>query len=353
MAKVLVIRLSSLGDVAMLVPVMVSVASKYPQSRFTVMTRAAFAPLFNELTFNVSVIPVETTRKHKGIIGLLRIIGKVLFRGYSHVADEHDVLRSKIIRLMMRISGCKVRHIDKGRGEKQEMISTKKVFPPLEHTVDRYFDTFKKLGFPAKMISFDFFDFKLRDMSALKDLLPVKNKSWIGIAPFAKHKGKIYPPDKMESIINTLVSDGKMIFLLGGKEDIPVFDKWKQKYPDNIVNTAGLLSLEKELLLVSYMDVVISMDSANMHLASLVNVPVISVWGATHPSLGFYGLNQEPANAAQIDLECRPCSVYGEKPCERIDYACLEQLPETLILEKVNKILSEKYQDKTAHTIQR
>lgn len=346
MAKVLVIRLSSLGDVSLLVPVMVSVASKYPQSRFTVMTKAAYAPLFNDLTFNVNVIPIDTAKKHNGVIGLFRIVSKVLFRGFTHVADEHDVLRSKVVRWAMMMTGCKVRHIDKGRSQKQEMIRTKKVNTPLEHTTKRYLDTFKRLGFPAQMIAFDFFDFKMKDLFVLKGIVPEKNKPWIGIAPFAKHKGKIYPPEKMENIINILISQGNTIFLLGGKEDKHIFDEWKRKHPSDVINTAGLFGLERELLLLSCMDVVISMDSANMHLASLVNIPVVSIWGATHPSLGFYGYNQNPYNAVEIDLKCRPCSVFGDKPCERIDYACMTELPEKMVIEKVNKILTEKHPPK-------
>lgn len=342
MAKVLVIRMSSLGDVAMLVPVVMSVAAKYPQSRFTVLTRTAFAPLFKDLAFNINTISVDPSKKHKGFIGLLLIINKVMFRGFTHVADEHDVLRSKFIRFFMKLTGSKVRHIDKGKQDKAEMILSKKVYPPLKATTERYLDTFSRLGLPAKMVFSDFFDFKQRDLSIFKDKLPAKQKAWIGIAPFAKHKGKTYPPEKMENIIKELVQDGNTIFLLGGKGENDIFERWQRKQPDLIINMAGKLNLEKELLLISYMDVVVSMDSANMHLASLVNVPVVSIWGATHPSLGFYGFNQDPNNAVQIGLNCRPCSVFGDKPCERGDYACLQQLPEEAVLDKINEILSKK-----------
>ena len=87
------------------------------------------------------------------------------------------------------------------------------------------------------------------------------------------------------------------------------------------------------------MDTLISMDSANMHLASLFGVPVISVWGATHPFAGFYGWAQPADNAVQIDLYCRPCSVFGNKPCYRGDHACMQQLPEEKIMEKVMNII--------------
>jgi ADP-heptose:LPS heptosyltransferase len=93
---------------------------------------------------------------------------------------------------------------------------------------------------------------------------------------------------------------------------------------------------------MSHLDVMLSMDSANMHLASLTATPVVSVWGATHPYAGFMGWNQDPENVIQVSLECRPCSIYGQKPCMRGDYACLNNIAPETIVERINKILSKK-----------
>lgn len=83
----------------------------------------------------------------------------------------------------------------------------------------------------------------------------------------------------------------------------------------------GLLhGLREELILMSNLDVMVSMDSANMHLASLTGTPVVSVWGATHPYAGFLGCNQKEENAVQVSMPCRPCSIFGNKPCQRGDY---------------------------------
>ena len=90
---------------------------------------------------------------------------------------------------------------------------------------------------------------------------------------------------------------------------------------------------------MSHLQVMISMDSANMHLASLVNTPVVSIWGATHPYAGFMGWNQRYENAAQVELDCRPCSIYGNKPCLRGDYACLKNISPEQIISKVESLL--------------
>lgn len=340
MAKVLVIRISSFGDVAMLVPVISSVAAKYPQDRFSVMTRKAFAPLFENLGFNINVLPLDVKGRHKGTLGFFRTIRRISTLGFSHVADEHDVLRSKGIRCFMRITGRKVAIIDKGKKEKKSMIASKVLDPPLRHMMQRYQDVFDKLGFPAPMIFNNIFDFVPRDFTKLKAISQGKSGKWVGVAPFSKHKGKIYPLEKMENVVKSLSEKGDItVFLFGaGKEEERVISLWASKYP-NVVNTMGKLNLERELLLMSYLDVMLSMDSANMHLASLVQVPVVSIWGATHPSLGFYGFRQDIDNAVQIDLNCRPCSVFGDLPCERNDYACLDRVSEDMIIDRISKVI--------------
>jgi len=342
MAKVLVIRLSALGDVAMLVPVIVSVATKYPQDHFTVMTRAAFAPLFENLSFNISTYSVDVKGKHKGFLGLLKLVFQCLFSRYTHVADIHDVLRSKIIRWTMMLSGRKVCHIDKGRQEKKRMIETKVLMPPLKHNTDRYLKVFADLGFPSDITFHNILDFTERDLSLLYPLMEEKVGHWIGIAPFARHKGKMYPEEKMEKIIETLSQDAKIkIFLFGaGDHEKKVMNRWATKFK-HVVDLSGKLTLDKELLLMSYLDVVITMDSANMHLASLVQTPVVSIWGATHPSLGFYGYGQDIENAVQIDLPCRPCSVFGNLPCIlNGSYQCMKGITEDQVIDRVYKVLN-------------
>ena len=87
--------------------------------------------------------------------------------------------------------------------------------------------------------------------------------------------------------------------------------------------------------MMGQLDVMLSMDSANMHLASLVGTRVVSVWGGTHPYAGFLGWSQKTEDCAQLDMPCRPCSVYGNKPCLRGDYACMNGITPSQILEKL------------------
>ena len=81
------------------------------------------------------------------------------------------------------------------------------------------------------------------------------------------------------------------------------------------------------------------MDSANMHLASLTGIPVVSIWGATHPYAGFMGWGQSLDNAIQLDMDCRPCSIFGQKPCRLGDYPCLNNIKPETVVEKINTLL--------------
>lgn len=341
MPKILITRLSSFGDVAMLVPAVYSIAARYPQERFVVLTRKAFAPLFENLGFNVAV-RIFDANKHGDVLGLFRLVNSLSMSGYSHVADMHDVLRTKIIRRFLMLGGKKVAHINKGRVEKDTMIETKKVYPSLQPMVERYMDVFEKIGYPAEMSFTNFFEFKERSLYSIRNIVPEeKTGKWIGIAPLAKHKGKTYPLDKMRKVIEHLAkNEDYTVFLFGLDDEAKMMARQLMDKYENILDVSGKLNLESEMLLISYLNLMVSMDSANMHLASLVEVPVVSIWGATHPALGFYGYKQDPDNAILSEIECRPCSVFGDLPCKRGDYACLTRIKESAIIEKIDSILA-------------
>ncbi|MDR0733688.1 MAG: glycosyltransferase family 9 protein [Dysgonamonadaceae bacterium] len=338
-AITLVIRLSSLGDVAILIPALYSVASRNPNERFLLVTKKPLQPLFFSKPENLEIFPVQTKGKHKGFWGLIRMI-----RELNHavnrskintikVADLHAVARSMVVAFFFRLKGAKITVINKNRKAKKALVRKQnKTLAPLQTSFDRYREVFKKLGYDTRL---NFNGFYPKENK--------KNGTWIGIAPFAGHLGKIYPVEQMEAVVRILNDRPETkIFLFGGKEENAVLDEWTKKY-EHVESVAGRLPFPDELSLMNRLDVMLSMDSANMHLASLVNTPVVSVWGATHPSAGFYGYNQHPDNAAQMDLPCRPCSVFGNKPCWRGDYACLTGISPQAIAEKVNELTNKRF----------
>ena len=162
----------------------------------------------------------------------------------------------------------------------------------------------------------------------------------VGIAPFAKHSAKMYPLDLMQKIVS-YVQDRHTVFLFGsGKIEMQTIRGWSTALK-NVYSCDILGSFENEIGLISNLDLMISMDSANGHIASIYNVPVITIWCLTHPYTGFTTFNNDPNNQFLPDREEYPLipnSVYGNKMI-----AGYEKAARTInfqdILARVNTIL--------------
>ena len=342
MAKILVIRFSAIGDVAMTVPVVYSLATQYPQHQIKVLSRPNMAALFAHLPSNVSFWGADLKSTYKGFVGLIRLFNELKAEQFDYIADFHDVLRTKYLRLRFLLQGKKVAHIDKGRKGKKALTRSKnKIRVQQLSSFQRYANVLNRLGFTIKIDFKTIYPTGKGDLSTFSSITGTKGTDkWVGIAPFATHLGKIYPEKQMEQVIQILNTQPNIrIFLFGGgKKEVEILSTWANKYP-SATCIAGKLKLDAELALMSHLDIMVSMDSGNMHLASLVNTPVVSIWGATHPLAGFMGWQQSEQNAVQIDMPCRPCSVYGNKPCTEKGYACLQQITPQMIVEKINAIL--------------
>lgn len=342
---ILVIRFSALGDVAMTVPVVYSLAKAYPELRITVLSRDFARTLFEDLAPNVNFMGADLKREYKGVKGLNALYRRLTAKNFTAIADFHNVLRSDYLRLRFNIDRYKVSHIIKNRSGRRRLVaSTNKKLVQQESPFKKYADTLARLGYPVEVNFKSLFPEEGGNLNLLPALVgPKKNfETWIGIAPFAAHEGKIYPPRLMWQVVKALLdrSPHVRVFLFGkGQKEEETFAEWCNA-DSRCVNVASALeTMQQELILMSHLDVMVSMDSANMHLASLTATPVVSIWGATHPLAGFMGWGQTIDNAVQLDLPCRPCSIFGNKPCMRGDYACLRNIAPEQVVEKVEKVV--------------
>ena len=339
--KLLVIRFSALGDVAMAVPVVDSLARHYPDLSITMLSKDFVAPLFAQMPDNVTFKGVNLN-DYKGLVGLYRLYKLLRQEHFDAVADIHDVLRTKILRFFFQMAGVKTAHIDKGRAEKKALCQAEgKQLKQLQTSFQRYTNVFEALGLHVDLQFKSVFREEKGDAMLFKEVANLsEKKQWIGIAPFAAHTGKVLPIETTTEVINLLCKDKRnQIFLFGGgKEEIEILNLLAEGKAQVTV-VAGKLKMTGELALMSHLDVMLSMDSANMHLASLTGIPVISIWGATHPFAGFMGWGQRQENAIQTNLPCRPCSIFGNKPCLRGDYACLHEIKASEIVKAIDNLL--------------
>ena len=402
-----------MGDVAMTVPVVKSLAQQYPDLRITVLSKPFARTLFDGLAPNVSFMGADIKGEYHGIKGLNALYRRLTAKNFTAIADLHSILRSSYLRMRFNFDRYRVAHIDKHRAMRRALTATNnKQLVQLPTPFEGYADVLAQLGYPVNINFTSIFppeggDLKLiapfingkskgeeekklserekaiREETACEgaeakilskekegkreeakvlseekegkreeekvlsekeeeevkaESLKPRGEKWIGIAPFAAHKGKIYPLEKMERVIELLLErePNCRIFLFGGgAEERELLTQWESRH--DRCTCALLGSLYNELVLMSHLDTMVSMDSANMHLASLTGTRVVSVWGATHPFAGFMGWNQSPADAVQTTLPCRPCSIFGNKPCLHGDYPCLNSITPEEIVERVLK----------------
>lgn len=341
--NLLVIRMSAMGDVAMTVPVIKEVLKSNPNINITYVSRDGFKVFFDGIKRFKFVSP-DLDGNHKGLSGMYKFFQELRQETeFDAVADLHSVMRSQVLSGLFRMRGINVASIHKGRTDKGNLVKkSAQDSQQLKLTTERYADVFRKLGITVKL------SHKLPEKKKAKIPQIIQREAgakagpWIGIAPFAQYKGKKYRFDKVGTLIEQLQKTypKSKIFLFGGGEaEVKKLRGLWNEYPQTIL-AAGKMNLAEELNVMSNLDTMISMDSANMHMASLVGTKVVSVWGATHPYAGFMGYGQSVEWAAQLDMDCRPCSIFGNKECHKNgSYACMMDLPESLIVNKVKMIV--------------
>jgi ADP-heptose:LPS heptosyltransferase len=290
----------------------------------------------------VNFIGVDLNKRHKGFLGLLRLFSDLRKLHIDVVADLHNVLRSKVVRTLFALSGKKVSSTDKGRTEKKALTSlTNKVFAPVKPMVERHVDTFKQLGFIIDLTNPKFPEKAVLSEEILA-ITGIKNQNWIGIAPFAQYESKVYPLDLMQQVIDELAKNtNHKIFLFGGGDkEIQLLNQLQNQY-ENVIVLAGKLKFKHELDVISNLDIMLSMDSGNSHIAAMLGVKVITLWGATHPYAGFKPFNQPDDFCLTSDREkytLLPTSIYGNKKVEGYEDVMRTILP-TTIIEKIEKEL--------------
>lgn len=337
-----VIRLSAMGDVAMTVPVIKAFIEQNENVKITVVSIPFYKPFFDGIK-NVSFFEVDVKNRHKGFWGLLKLYPDLKKLNIDAVADLHNVLRSKFIRKLFALNGKQVAFTDKGRKEKAALTSLEnKEFKQLKSMFERHVETFNKLGFSVDLSNPNFPEKAILSIDILNISGEKANLKWIGIAPFAQYESKVYPHDLMQKVIDELAlnSNNKIFLFGGGKKEIEILNQFSNG-KQNVIVVAGKINLKQELQLISNLDVMLSMDSGNAHIAAMLGIKVITLWGATHPFAGFSPFNQPLENCLVSDRNqypLLPTSVYGNKTVEGYEDV-MRSISAGSVVEKITAIL--------------
>jgi ADP-heptose:LPS heptosyltransferase len=341
-SHILVIRLSAMGDVAMTVPVLRAFSLQYPNVKIKVVSRPFFKPFFDDIE-NITFFPIDLKERHKGFLGLLRLFSDLRKLNFDAVADLHNVLRSKIITTLFALNGKKVAATDKGRQDKKALTKLAiKTISPIKSMFDRHVETFEKLGFQINLNTPTFPEKAILSEDII-NITGKKQENWIGMAPFAQYESKVYPIDLIQQVIDELAKNtsNKILLFGGGTEEIKQLNQLKNNH-ENVLVLAGKTNLKEELAIISNLNIMLSMDSGNAHIAAMLGVKVITLWGATHPFAGFQPFHQPDDFSLTSDRKqypFLPTSVYGNKKVAGYENTMRTILP-SQVIEKINSNLN-------------
>lgn len=337
-----------MGDVVLCHPVLSEVIQLNPEVKIDFLTRKGLEFIVEGIP-NVNSIAVKFKKGLSGFFQLLQLVNELQNEHYDLVIDLHGSLRSRFISILLFVGRKNIFRIDKGRDEKNARIGHLNIdSKPLRHHILRYRDVFVNAGLKLfdqleETISIRWPKNENVNLEIEKTILENgwNNKKRIGIAPFAKHHWKEW--NKPESLIEKILEeDGQtLIFLFGaGTEEKSKMRHWQKKSVERVIIVGDYFSIQQEIYFFSKLDALVTMDSANLHLANLSNIPkIISIWGPTDPGMGFGPVDQKRnifVQKSAQQLTCRPCSVYGNKKCHRGDHACMVQIEAEEILEHLS-----------------
>ena len=338
--NVLVIRLSVLGNVAMTIPVLYPVCKANPDTRFIMLTKMWPASMFHDRPANLKVVDFDVKENHSGVIRLLKLAAQMRkLYDIDAVADLHNVSGTWVIDAYMRACGAPVARLDREKPKRRALVNHKSN-EPVTPIHERYRNVFTRL--------YDGREWPVSPIVLKKE----EGQRWIAISPFSSHRQKAYPLEQMEKVVAELCKrENYWIFLMGGgkAEKIalrPIARKYK-----NVISMAEVKHrFIDEYALLGQCDLMLTMESANMHLASLVDLQAMTVWGPTSPACGYLGYNQVVEDDIQLDMECRPCSITGDKPCKFGDFRCLKNIPPEYIVQHVIEAVEYNAEHKTKST---
>lgn len=338
-ARVLVIRFSAMGDVAMVASVLRELSAQYRQIEFVMVSRPQFAAFFDDIP-NLVFHPIYADEQHKGAKGLWRLFNELKKYDIDYVADLHNNIRSRILALFFKTAGYHLATLDKARHRKKELTRKKhRVFRQLRPTVERYADVFRALGFSLKL-SHQLKHEERPVPEAYQALLTSETTIKIGIAPFAQHPYKVWKEEHWDTVFNKFPASHYTFFVFGGgRQELAKATQWSLDHP-HVHNTIGELGVKGELDLMSHLDLIVSMDSSGMHMASLVGKRCISIWGATHPYAGFLGYGQSVDDCIQVEHPNRPSSIYGNKSCVCNGVEAIDLITPEMVVNKVRDSVS-------------
>lgn len=314
-SKILIIRLSSIGDLVVCTPI-IRCIKKQIDCKIHFLQKEKFKEVLSANPY----IDKHYYLHNKDLKKLLKC------EKYDLIIDLHKNLRTARIKSWLSVKSISYH---KANVEKFLLVKFKMNSMPDEHLVDRYFKAISDLGVVNDGEGLDFF------VSTVKSLKKVAGP-YIALVIGAAHHTKQMPL----SLCNEIIKQSKLkIVLLGGQGEIIKSEKLTYN-KDQVDNYVGKLTLEESAMMIKGASVVITGDTGLMHISAAMQKPIVSVWGSTAPAFGMYPYyGQYGSKESRIELEdlsCRPCTKFGNAKCPKGHFKCMMNLSANDIILKTN-----------------
>ena len=318
--KILIIRLSSMGDVLLTTPLIRSIKKQNPEIEIDFVVKSEFFDVikYNPHLKNIYKYSKQSSEKQE-------LINSLKANRYEIVIDLQNNLRSREI---IRHLDCKIQRFKKNSINKFLLVHFKINKLKDAHQIPvRYAET---AGVELDTEGLDFFTSNEPD-SKLKT-----NDKFIGLCPGAKHFTKRWPKEYFIELGKNLESAGFKVALFGGQDETEVTNDITNHLSsalnfcnENILQTAANMKMCRAIY---------TNDSGAMHLASAIKVPVIAFFGSTVREFGFYPYKAKSIELENKNLSCRPCTHIGRKSCPKIHFKCMNEIKPELAFNSLSNL---------------
>ncbi len=336
--KILVIRTSSLGDVVLASAVIEALKESYPSSELFMLLKEEYQGLFEGDPRLSGIITPDPAR---GIRGLCSLVSDMNDMGLDVIVDLQGNMRSFLIRRLTR-ADIKLRY-KKRRLQRMIMVYAKWI--PVSHKsmLEMYLETLRKLGLMKHgWVPRLFVDKGSQELvsSLLSNDGVDSDDTVVGISPGSRWETKRWTSDGFAYVADRLLEHDRIkVAMLGNQNDTDFVNEILSKMDRKPAVCAGKVDMRGLAALIERCSVLLTNDSGPMHIASALGVPVVAIFGPTHPRLGFAPVGEKDITVS-LDVPCSPCSLHGEKKCRMERRFCMEDISKERVLEKIESVVS-------------
>ena len=336
--KILVIQTAFLGDAVLTLPMIRKLKEMNSDSIIDVLCIQASKEIFQLSLLINEIIVIDKKGEHKSLFSFLKFTRQIRAKGYDKIYSPHRSFRTSFLVLQ---SGVKETY-GFSNSSLFHVYKYLTAYIPDHHEVQRNLDL---IGYDYSQTGWRFLpEISIPESSdrIVKDFLKSNdiNSDFAAIAPGSIWNTKKYPLEYYEQVIKYLISQGLKVIIIGGKEEEDLGKSLGLKFNENLISSAGNLTITESIALLKYSIILISNDSAPTHLGVCADIPVLTLYCSTVPDFGFYPYNNKSRWLSYSELECKPCGIHGYYKCPLKHFHCGYKLEAELVISEIKEILN-------------